>query len=402
MSKSNVKEFMNKYTDVTVNRDFVRRVVEYQNRFIRKNEDTINFLGGNLIGVYSFKYLEEDRLEWIEDILRIDDIDGLKNEVHNNTKINKEFFVSSDITNLSLVWVAHRALVDKGLSENERDKLARAAIDMLQYKFLSSIHTRFFKYAANEGLAKATYESLDKKSGLKKYGTWKGLLDSRTDDILASNSIWFKTLRNFDNDIEIIKMLNDIQGRLKAIMKKLTDTFNRLLEMDAKIHSSGKFVVVEGEELLKDYHSRYEKVRNRIHEVVPFRNDFVNDSIMEAVMKTHTTVNKHHLENTLFYISDNYNSKEGIIIKQLIDDIIIFAFDVIRQEKISLDHIPTAMIKLRNLFKSSRALDPNLISVRDRMGKLIEKGINIHNTSTVASTKIGVILYITLRGLVEK
>lgn len=402
MSKSNVKELMGKYTDININRDFVRKVVEYQNRFMRKNEDTINFLGGNLIGVYSFKYLEEDRLEWIEDILRIDDIDGLKNEVHNNTKINKEFFVSSDITNLSLVWVAHKALVDKSLTDIESEKLARAAIDMLQYKFLSSIHTRFFKYSANEGLAKATYESLDKKSGLKKYGTWKGLLDSRTSDILADNSIWFKTLRSFDNDIDIIKMLNDIQGRLKAIMKKLTDTFNRLLDMDAKIHSSGKFVIVEGEELLKDYHSRYEKVRNRLHEVVPFRNDFINDNVMEAVAKTITTVNKHHMENTLKYISDNYNSKSGVQIKQLLDDIVIFAFDVIRQEKISLDHIPTTMIKLRNLFRSSRAIDPNLISIRDRMGVQVEKALTIHNTSTIASTRIAVILYITLRGLMER
>ena len=396
-----VKKVFEEYTDINISREFVKKVVEYTIGFTRKSEETINFLGGNLIGVYSFKYLEEDRLEWIEDILKIDDIDGLKNDLHNSTKINKDFFVSSDVTNLSLVWVAHKALSSSTLSEPERHKLATAAIDMLQYKFLSSIHTRFFKYTANEGLAKATYESLDKKSGLKKYGTWKGLIDSRTADILSNSGIWHKTLLKFDNDMDIIKMLNDIQGRIKAIMRKLTDTFNRLLEMDAKIQTTGKFTTIDGEAVMKEFNSRYETIRNRVHEIMPFRNDLIKDQLIDAVMKTLPTVNERYLIGTLEYLSDNYSSKEGERIKSLIDSIIIFAFDTVRHENIQLDHIPTIMIKLRNLYRSSRAIDPSLIDIRDKTSRYVEHALNIHNGSTIASTRIGVILYITLRGLVE-
>ena len=396
-----VKKVFEEYTDISINREFVKKVVEYTIGFTRKSEETINFLGGNLIGVYSFKYLEEDRLEWIEDILKIDDIDGLKNDLHNSTKINKDFFVSSDVTNLSLVWVAHKALSSSTLSEPERHKLATAAIDMLQYKFLSSIHTRFFKYTANEGLAKATYESLDKKSGLKKYGTWKGLIDSRTADILSNGGIWHKTLLKFDNDMDIIKMLNDIQGRIKAIMRKLTDTFNRLLEMDAKIQTTGKFTTIDGESVMKEFNSRYETIRNRVHEIMPFRNDLIKDQLIDAVMKTLPTVNERYLIGTLEYLSDNYSSKEGERIKSLIDSIIIFAFDTVRHENIQLDHIPTIMIKLRNLYRSSRAIDPSLIDIRDKTSRYVEHALNIHTGSTIASTRIGVILYITLRGLVE-
>ncbi len=400
---TNVKKVFIQYTDVKFNRDFVKKVLDFVNRFCRKNEDTINFLGGNLIGVYSFKFLEEDKLEWIEDILKIDDIDGLKNELHNSTKINKDFFVSSDVTNLSMVWCAHMALSAPGLTELERDKLSVACIDILQYKFLSSIHTRFFKYQANEGIAKATYESLDKKSGLKKYGTWKGLLDSRTEDILSKGSIHYKTLRSFDDDEEIIKMLNDIQGRLKAVMKKLTDTFNRIIEMDAKIHSTGKFISIDGEKILKEYTSHYQTITNRMEEVIPFKNELIKEHLMDAILKTTKTVSPNHLQGTLVYLSENYtNPRKEKELKRLVNDIIIFTFDTLRKEKISLEHIPTAMFELRNLFRSSRAIDPVLIDIRNRTGKLVETALNIHNGSTIASTRIGVILYLVLRGLVEK
>lgn len=399
----NVNDVFSEYVPIKkIDRAVLRNVLDYVNRFVRGDESRILFLGGNLIGVHAFKYLEEDRVEWMEDVLRIDDTEGLREDVHTLTGINKDFFVSSDVTNLSLVWMAHKALVSHELNEGDRMRLATACIDMLQYKFLSSIHTHFFKYAANEGIAKATYEALDKKSGLKKYGTWKGLLDSRTEDILSHGSIHYKTLREFDDDEEIAKMLNDIQGRLKAVMIKLTDTFNKLREADTRIQTTTKFTTVDGEAIMKESSNRYERIRDRMHSVIPSRNDFVKDDILDAITKIARTTSKHQLEECLFYLSDNYHSKIGKQLQELVNDCIIYTFDVIRQERLSLDHIPAAMVKMHNMFKSSRAIDPLLVSIRERMGAVVGDALGTHSTSTIASTRIGVILYIVLRGLLEK
>jgi hypothetical protein len=401
--KKNVKQVFGEYVPIRkFDRTVMKRVLDYVNRFVRGDESRILFLGGNLIGVHAFKYLDHDRVEWLEDILNIDDTEGLREEIRNNTGINKDFFVSSDVTNLSLVWAAHMALTSHDLGEGDRLRLATACIDMLQYKFLSSIHTRFFKYTANEGIAKATYEALDKKSGLKKYGTWKGLLDSRTEDILSRGGIHYRTLREFDNDEDIAKMLNDIQGRLKAVMIKLTDTFNRLREADTRIQSTTKFTTVDGEVILKESSNRYERIRDRLHTVIPSRNDFVKDDLVEAIVKIVSTVSRHQLEECLYYMSDNYNSKIGKELHDLVNDCIIYAFDVIRQERLQLDHIPSVMLKLRSMYRSSRAIDPLLVSVRERTGSVVSDALNTHSTGTIASTRIGVILYIVLRGLVEK
>lgn len=398
----NISTVFKQYVPIKIDKNFVKTVLTYKQNFINSSESNILFLGSNLIGVNSFKFLEEDRLTWIEDILNIDDIDSLRNDIHNLEGINKEFFVSSDITNLSFVWIAYQALSSNTLTNDEKHKLATASIDMLQYKFLSSIHTRFFPFPANEGLAKATYEALDKKSGLKRYGTWIGLLDARTADILSSSSIHHNTLRKFNDDEDVVKMLNDIQGRIKAIMKKLTDTFNRLRAMDAKIQSTNKFTSVDGELLLKEHSSKYEKIRDNLHTAIPNRNDFIQDALVEAILKTVKTVSHHHLEETLKYVSDNYGSKESEVLKTLVNDVVIYAFELIRAEKINMDHIPTVMIKLMNMFRSSRVTDPVLISIRNRAGEVVENALNTTSSSIIVSTRIGLILYIVLRGLMER
>lgn len=376
------------------------QIIKYGKTFERKNEQTVLFLGGNLIGVHEFIWRPEvEGADLMEEIIGIRDIASLTDEVHSLEAINPQFSISSNIVNHAHLWVAHQAFISN-LPSNKKQEVIFTMLNMLQYKFLSSIHTRWFKFKSNEQIALACYESLNDKWGLKKYGTWKALIQHRSESIIARDSRWRPVIEKMQDDEELVLMLNDTQGRIKDVLKKLMGRYKELREQDAKIHASTKFVTVDGETLIKEQSDKYITIRNRIVDMAIDKRDFIDDDLMEAIVKTLSTVNKKALEKVLEYVLETFpEPKRKEEYTKLFDDIVVYTIELSIQENIKLDKLVHIMFKLRSMFRSSRVVDPNLLSIRNRCGTIVEKALKTRSVNTVSSIRIGLILYIALRAL---
>lgn len=397
-----LKTVFREHIQVKIDRRFVRKVLTHVDDYMRSSEDTISFLGGNLIGVYSLKYLEEDRLRWVEDILDIADYEGLREDIFEVPGIDRSFHVSSDAVNLSMIYIVHMALISKELNAREREQLASAVMNLLQIKFLSSIHTRYFKYPANEDIALAVYEQLDRKSTLKRYGTWMGVIQSRTDVILDSGTLHSNTIRKLDDSGDVVKMVNDIQGRIKSIMNKLTELFYKIRDTDSRIISRDKFILVDGETLIRDSINKYDSMISRVHDIVPDTNALIDDRLVKVITEVLPTVSAVHLVSTLTYLSENYNVKrKSKEFREFIEGNLLYTFTMIKKEKIALTDTISIAIKLKSLYRSSRANDPLLLKTRELGGSIVEDALGGRGESLVASTRVGFMLYIVLRALMK-
>ena len=386
-----------------IDRKFMMKVLLYVSSFARRDEAHINFLGGNLIGAYPIKWVSEDRFKWVEDVLEIQDYDQLCLEIYDLPDINKAFIVSSNAVNLSFLWVAHQALKSEHLNPKDRYALAHAAINMLQYKFVSSIHTHNFKYAADMGVALAVYEALDNKSQLKRLGSWQALIDARSDDILGIDSLHTVTIRALETDLAVAKMVNDIWNRLKSIIKILTDSFYHIRDIDAKLASTSKFTQIDGEAILKDSFNHYGHIKSVMQNLVPDRNAFIRDDLINIITLAVTTVYPIYLRDSLRFMSENFSAKhKHIDIPTLVDDILIYAFGIIREEKIELHNIPTIAIKLRGVLRSSRITDREYLSIKDRTAVIIKAANTKITEVNIASTRVALLLYVILRALLPK
>lgn len=369
---------------------------------MRKDENTILFFGGNLIGVYPIKFILDDKLLWINDVLEIDDFDKLVTDIRDlpSISIHDKLTIAGDALNLSFLWIAHQALTSELLHPTDRETFARACINMLQYKFVSSIHTHNFKYPADIEAAIAVYERLENKSQLKKAGSWQAMIDNRTTDILGHDSLHTKTIRTLEDDDAIIKMINDIWNRLKSIIKILTRDLHDVLEKKAKIASSNKFMNVDGDAILKDYVNQYSYLRVMMHGVVPDRNAFIREDLIKVITLTVNTVYEYYLIDTLMFLVNNYRIiDKRFDIPKLVDEVLIFAFEVIREEKIELKNLADIAIKLRGILRASRLLSPDYAVIRDKTAVIIETACPRITDTNLASTRIAIILYIVLRSL---
>ena len=407
-SHSSVLEIFNEQVTRPIDRAFAQDVIIFVRNFARKNDNLRNnleFLGGNLIGVYPFKLIDEDLYQWKNEVLKIYDYDKLQSDIYNLPDITKSFKVSSDAINLSFLWVAYKALTSN-LSEKEKVMLATAAIMGLQYKFLSSLHTRRFPYPADEGIALMVYESLDQKSQLKQYGSWQAMLDARAESILGHDALHAHVIRTLKPDTGMVLALNDIQTRLRSLVQGLTDKYYLIKEKQSKLITSSKFTILEGEAILKDSINAYSHIKSLMYNIVPDKNNFIKHDLMEAVVLVIKTIHIFHLSKTLDFISENYTirtiGKTPVNIVELVDEILMFCLMLLKKENIHLSNIPEVAIKLKGVLGSSRFKSDEYLSIKERVDFLVEYCNPSLNSNAVVSTRIGVVFYICLRGLLAK
>jgi hypothetical protein len=398
----NVNSVFEAHFEQKIDKAFVTKVLQYVDGFIKKNPTHIAFFGGNLIGVYPIKYLTtEDGFTWIEDILAIDDWDKLTKDVHSLPEIDKTRHVSSNLINLSLLWITHKALVSDILTEELRHRLAIACLNMLQYKFITSLHHKRFPHPANEEIALAVYESLDLKFQLKRLGSWQGLVEYNSEKILAHTAKHYHTLKDFNDDREIVLMVNDISTKVRSVVQTLTDRFYEIHKSDARIATTSKYMQVDGESILKDYVNHYSHIKSVMHNVVPDKLSFIREEITTIITDIVSTVYGQYLTTSLEFISNNYHSKYKVDIPELVDDILMFVFDMLKKERTHVKHLTEIATTLLPLLRSSRLISPAYKDIKERLDVLINSAIPKISEVDAASTKIGIVMYITIRAFIE-
>ena len=397
-----INDVFNTHIKIKLDREFLLSFLTYVNTFVRKDENHIAFFGGNLIGVYPIKWTVDDKMVLIDEVFKIDDYDQLCHDIFDLPEINKNFQVSSDAINLSFLWLAHQALVSKNLNEKDKMHLATASINMLQYKFISSIHTHYFKYSANMSIAMAVYENLDNKSQLKRLGSWQALVDSRTADILGTDSLHTKTIRTLEDDIEVVKMVNDIWNRIKSIFNILTRDFYAIKDSNARIASSSKFTTIDGENILKDSVNKYSTIKSIMHDVVPDKNAFIKADLVSAVININNSAYPTYFNNSLLFISENYLAREKHFnIPVLIEETLSFMFDLLRKREIALDNIPEIAIKLRGALRASGLVSSEYNKIKEEVDYIVETANPRISDTNTATTRICVVMYISLRALLK-
>ena len=385
---------------VKIDRALVKKVMQYTIAFTRKNEDHINFFGGNLIGVYSVKWIKEDELLWMEDILHIADIEELRDDVSDLPNINDNFIVSSDVINLSFMWLAHKALNAKELTHDEKDKFVRSVLNMMQYKFISSLHTRRFKYKANMEVALAVYEQLTQKSMIKRCESWAALVDARTEDILDPHGVSYNAIKDFDKDEEIVRVINDIWCRTSSIIQLLTDDYYKMLESESRISTNKLFTTIDGTDILKNNTNKFMQIKTYMHDIIPDRNAFIKEDLKKVILQIVDTANPHFLDATLLYFVQNIKSKKQHELISLVDDILTYVFEIIRKEKMDIRSVPVITMKLKASFRSSRNANPLFISIKERMGHIVSDSNHRIDDGDLSSVRIAAMLYISVRALI--
>jgi hypothetical protein len=224
----------------------------------------------------------------------------------------------------------------------------------------------------------------------------------RTNEILGKSGIHANTVRTLSDDTQIVRMINDISSRLRSMYNLIRNVYYAIKEQDDKISSTSKFMQVEGESIMKDYVNKYAHTKSIMKDLIPDQLAFIRRDILEIVIEIINAAYLQHVTNTLKFISENFSSKRvKVNIPDVVDDILMFSFEVLRDRKININHLPDIAINLKGVLQSSRINSSEYKKIKEDLGIIMDLANPRISETSAASAKIAVVLYIALRAFVE-
>lgn len=385
--------------NLRVDKAFAARLAALESGFVNKYPDHIEFFGGTLTGVQVVRFTTEDFDRLYREIIDADDT-RLTTRVHNLPDINPEFAVSSDIFAISCVWVMYKIVQSKYLDDKQKHDALMSITLYLNYRYLTSVLFKYFKYPADPDVARATYARLSFRFGLKAAGSWSALMRNRSEAIIDPKGILYPKFSKLEKDYDVVLMLNSIKGAINDIIKNIYDVFITTHQQGTRISSSTAMIEIDGEVILRDRAHGQANYVHYIHTILPDPASFVKQELLDNICRVVPTAPPKQVAAMVNWASVNYVHIKNGSLDKLIDLILEHAFEYLSENKGLLRNNPDVievMSKMRGTYTNSRQSSALLNQIKEDTEKLITGALGIKGKTLLASVRTAFCLYVILR-----
>jgi hypothetical protein len=384
---------------VVIDAALIQRIHAFERAFVNRNEDHVAFFGSPLMGVHPMRFRPTDRQAWFNDILDINELD-LIDGIQSLKSIPVEWKRANDVMNHSCIWLVFAILKNDKLSPQLKEQGCVDTLLVLLYKFLGSLMAHNFVYPADEATMLAAYARLSRKFAIKVAGSWGALLRQRAEEQMKTTSIHRRAYTTMESDAGVINMISDMQSRLRELVKSYNQVFYAVRAQGERIATERSVIDMDGTTVLQDRTRQYSSYIRYAHSLMHDKNSFIRHDLIKVVCDAMHTMSPRFFVETLEWMCLNHRVKGVTEVDTLIDETLLFAFDLIERERDTINHragLMPLIVRLRALYMASRMSDTNLIKTKQLSEAVVEKAIASRNPSVVASVRTGVQLYIVLR-----
>lgn len=386
--------------DIVADSKFAQSIIDFAKAFVNKNPDHVRFFGGALIGVYPLRWVNSDLDKWYDVILKGADEIAIRKQLHALPGIDASWVRGADETNHSMIYCLH--LLEHGnIPAKLKLEAQIASMEIMQYKFLSSLMYHYYPHPAAMSVAQATYNALSKKFDLKVCGNWGELVKERAIDIIAPKSIHRKAFTDFTDAKGIVYIITDVQGRLRSIVKNITAVFYNVKEAGKGVLSESTMVEGEDGMYLKDKTTAIRDGVNYLTSIVNDKRGFVRKEILRLVNRKMSTSRDWLVESSLNLLSERYGDPKYPAVQELCKETLLHAFEVMTAKNIRTNDYPLIMDTLKKSYMASRETHPGVLKMRKLGDELVLAALPPGRSNVVAPDRGAVLLYIVLRTLTK-
>ncbi len=399
----NIKAVMDKhFASIKVDNQLLKRIQSYIDAFRTKNEEHIHFFGSNSFGVYKVVYTTIDRLDWLTDVLDIEESE-VRDDLVELPSIKKDWKKYTDVVNMSCVYLIHRFHKAAMLPELKQQAMIACAL-VLNIKALTSYMNQSFPYLSSEATSEQVYNSLSYKYSLKKSGNWYNLLLERSEDMISPNSIHYNVVKNFEPDPKILYMVSDTIVRIKSLVKNLYESMLDVKEQQTKHLRSSMMVEMEEGVTVRDVAGQYDNYKNYIETTLHDRGAFIKSTVADVVIGLMDgNLQPPILSDAVVKFYEQYN-KGNKLCTELLDLILLHAFQQIQQSKDiqkKAGNIAEFLVYMKSLYSAPRAKG-DIEDMRSIGEKFVKKFVKSNNSTLIAAARTGLILYILARTFLKE
>lgn len=400
MSKPTLREVFDKhFAHTAFDQYFCRQVEGFVKSFLGKNDAHVAFFGGNLLGVHPVRWNYSDSDYWWDEIFDADE-SLVQQDLNKLPEIKTNWVVSSDVLNHAMIYALYRVHHSPDINDDLREKTKTRIMLAMNMKFICSLAAHYFKYPADEGIAIKTYNKLSKRFDLKSTGSWGKMLLSRSEAFVGPSGRYFKSYTDYNDTIEILKMINDAQGRIRETYKEITAVYYQTLEEQARVLSNSATVEVDGTKLLKDIQRQTSKYIRYIKTVITERDGYLKDDLNYIVSQALPSLNRENYDKIQQTFVDNFvKTRYSKELDKMVDGLLSFTFELLRSDEIKLNDLPAIVYRLKFIYLSGRIKDETLEQVKMTFNKLVGLADKRLKGQPMVPERCAFFLYIVLRTL---
>lgn len=393
-----IHDVMKKHISVNIDQDYYNKINRYRVGWCNKSQQYTEFLGSGLTGVHPIRFSDLDTDKLFTDILNVDK-NILASDLYTLKDIHADRNVAGNVYYLTTVYMIYLTSIAK-IPQDLKNKIIEEHYYLMVYKMLSSLYTRYFEYNVDPQIAKAVYEKLNNHFIIKTEGSWQKVFEYRAKNDILPGGLWYKRLIKLDT-MMTTKIVSDVQSRIREMLKYIYRVLIKVKESNEKISSTSLVEVsdIDGDGI-KENSQRSDMYITYVKSIFNRSSDFVNDDLIYLVAQVQKNVNKDQLTNTLKFMSENIELKEGEY--NIVESILLSTFDYINKRGITHDynkHIGSILIYMKGQWSSSSVKDDSIKESKLYLTKIVKQATGIKTQWFIASIVICIAMYIFTRSL---
>ena len=193
-------------------------------------------------------------------------------------------------------------------------------------------------------------------------------------------------------------MVNDVKGRLNKSMVAIMRVFYDVKEKGDRIHHTSSTLMLE-DLVVKDLSRQQSSYIRYIQRIASNPETFIKKELRDVIVSSMKAIDEDFFDQVLVFFSQNFDNTKFKYLHTVVDDVINYTFDFMREENLSTRDSFVIATRIRQNFMSGRANDGKVMEAR----KLVDKMIHTYNPKTkrmvITSERVSLMMYIVLRAL---
>lgn len=408
-----LKEYLDDITKhLKFNKQLASQIHKFQVDFINKNQEHMEFFGGNLTGVNIVRFTDKDLNEFFH-IIKVDQEqlrkfivskDAYERQHGKTPTINADFFHSSNPFNIICFYLAHKFLNSNLLDKKQREIAALFPILIMQYKWMTSLLAIYFQFPCTKNDALTTYANLTNRYLIKKLENWQTVFEHRANEVIGENGLYRNIALYFNDEYGLVLAINGAQGAIKDLLKNIYKVHIDTLAAGNRIQNNKAIIIdAEGRSVLADKTTGSVVYIDYINQIISDKNSFIQKDLTDISIKLIRTSHPDAFIQTLYWCSENILSEHRNDILRLVKLVLVYAIDYLYKNNISIKmkNIDEVLVRLRGLFLSSRSDDPQLKEMRDIGNNIVKIATNRATDAVIASIRTTLFIYICLKAFTK-
>lgn len=385
--------------EVVFDKGLIGRLYKYHTTFLNQSSEYLSFFASNLIGVHVVRFRVVDIQRFYHDVLGLD-MTNVRREVLKVSTINHSYQITSDDMNLMLMYLIHRISSSTKLSDTDRKRGVYDTALIFFYRCLVIRQSDYFHFPADRHIAQAAYAELSNKFLIKQLGSWKAVMDYRAKDLINPEGLHLKNLIVFEDDDLVTYAISDSENRIRELYKSYCKVFHQVYSSGDRIGSTSATITdVEGVEKIRERIREVEQAIALIQNTLHDAKSFIKPELLKVIVEINTNTSQRMLTQVLSWLSENYMGRQWHTkIDEFVRLIVVHSYHLVSEMgEAEINDLPSVLVTLKNLYLSTRSVDPELLKIRKLGEQLIKESAGKVNPSLEMATRTSVILYITLR-----